>query len=72
MGCRGSSRPAEDFALAGRSRRNRGEDQTERYWLYAATDVETKLLLDVMLSLRRDTDPATESSARQLTLVEEV
>ena len=30
---------------------------TERYWLYAAIDVETKLLLDVMLSSRRGTDP---------------
>ncbi len=31
---------------------------TERHWLYAAIDVETKLLLGVRLSDRRGTDPA--------------
>ena len=30
---------------------------TERHWLYAAIDVETKLLLGVRLSERRGTDP---------------
>jgi transposase-like protein len=30
----------------------------ERHWLYAAVDVETKLLLDVELFSRRGTDPA--------------
>jgi putative transposase len=31
---------------------------TEQYWLYAAIDVETKLLLGVRISERRGTDPA--------------
>ena len=31
---------------------------TDRYWVYAAIDLETKLLLDVSVSRRRGTDPA--------------
>lgn len=31
---------------------------TEQYWLYAAIDVDTKLLLGVRISKRRGTDPA--------------
>jgi putative transposase len=44
---------------------------TEQHWLYAAIDVETKLLLGVRLSDRRGTDPAAaflgqEWSAKEL------
>ncbi|ELY63208.1 transposase [Natronococcus jeotgali DSM 18795] len=37
---------------------------TERHWLYAAIDVESKLLLNVWLSPRRGTDPAVEFLGR--------
>ena len=37
---------------------------TDRQWLYAAIDVETKLLLDVWLSPRRGTEPAAEFLGR--------
>ncbi|WP_306061231.1 IS6 family transposase [Natronococcus wangiae] len=33
---------------------------TEQHWLYAAIDVETKLLLDVWISPRRGANPAAE------------
>jgi putative transposase len=36
---------------------------TEQYWLYAAIDLETKLLLGVRISERRRTDPAAAFSA---------
>ena len=38
---------------------------TEQYWLYAAIDVETKLLLGVWISPRRGTDPAAEFLGRE-------
>jgi putative transposase len=37
---------------------------TEQHWLYAAIDVETKLLLGVWISPRRGTDPAAEFLGR--------
>ena len=37
---------------------------TEQYWLYAAIDVETKLLLGAVVSERRGTDPAAEFLGR--------
>jgi len=36
----------------------------EQHWLYAAIDVETKLLLGAVVSERRGTDPAAEFLGR--------
>jgi putative transposase len=35
---------------------------TEQYWLYAAIDTETKLLLGAVVSERRGTDPAGQET----------
>ena len=49
-------RPAVGAADKGRSRRDRCPNQRDRSWLYAAIDLESKLILGVALFDRRGTD----------------
>ncbi len=63
-GCRGDPEPADGEAVAGRRRRNDSNNRNRATWLYAAIDVETKLLLDIWIFPRRGTDPAAEFLGR--------
>lgn len=51
-------RPTVGAADVGRGRRDRCQINGEWYWLYAAIDIETKVILAVALFRRYGTDPA--------------